>query len=119
MYSREWLKRFLTVVWVTTILVARYGGEEFAIILPGTDSDALECIAARILRNVSQLSIAHEKSNIKDILTVSIGMACFNSRQSTKKNGVEKEHYNATSFIEDVDSALYRAKNSGRNCATF
>ncbi|MHC6645161.1 sensor domain-containing diguanylate cyclase [Alteromonas sp. HB246098] len=100
-------------------LVARYGGEEFAIILPNTDSNALECIAARILRNVSQLSIAHEKSKIKDILTVSIGMACFNSRQSTKHNSVEKAHYNTTSFIEDVDSALYRAKNSGRNCATF
>ncbi|MBT3134882.1 diguanylate cyclase [Alteromonas sp. ALT199] len=100
-------------------LIARYGGEEFAIILPSTDSDALQCIAARILRNVSQLSIAHEKSKIKDVLTVSIGMACFNSRLSTKQNSVEKEYCNATSFIEDVDAALYRAKNSGRNCATF
>lgn len=100
-------------------LVARYGGEEFAIILPGTDSDALKCIAARILRNVSQLSIAHEKSKIKDILTISIGMASFNSRQSTKQKSVEKQHFSAISLIEDVDSALYRAKNSGRNCAMF
>ena len=43
-------------------LIARYGGEEFAVILPGTTSDSLATIAARILRNVTYLSIAHEKS---------------------------------------------------------
>ena len=100
-------------------LIARYGGEEFAVILPGTTSDSLATIAARILRNVTYLSIAHEKSQCSKTLTVSIGMVCLDWSETEPESMRGETKLSATSFLEKADAALYRAKNAGRNCAKF
>jgi len=99
-------------------LVARYGGEEFAVILPDTNRDSLKAIAARILRNVLFLDVYHEASIHDCSLTVSVGMVNLDNIQ------LESEHLkhgkqSASWLVEQADEALYRAKNSGRNCAKF
>ncbi len=99
-------------------LVARYGGEEFAIILPNTPREALESIASRILSSVKNLAILHRASNHAQSLTISIGMVCIDDWPQANCKLVA-ESVNATSFIDQADKALYRAKQSGRNCAKF
>ncbi len=87
-------------------VVARYGGDEFMIILPETVESLAVEIAER-LRNI----IAHQGVSPQEaaatglpLLSASIGIVCFPEHGET----VEL-------LIENVDKALYRAKNKGKN----
>jgi len=84
---------------------ARYGGEEFAVILPNTDDIGVRHIAGRILNNVRELSISHEKNEAADRVTVSIGA-------TTSRPMYEQP---AGDYIKCADEALYRSKRNGRN----
>jgi len=86
-------------------LVARYGGEEFAIILPNTDFNGALVVAGNIHANLSQNSISHPASQISRNVTVSIGAAAV-----VPTCGSTPEH-----LIQAADTALYQAKQSGRN----
>jgi len=83
-------------------LLGRYGGDEFLIILPETNIDKAEEIAQRIHKSIETHSFKTNKLNLK--LTLSIGLAAY------------KKDYTVDKFIETVDTALYEAKNAGRNC---
>ena len=89
---------------------ARYGGEEFVALLPGADSEVASEIAQRILH-----AIASHKfcvcSNEPLSLTVSIGVAGI-----ALHNVGADEVSIGKQLIKDADSALYRAKENGRNC---
>ena len=87
----------------TTDLPARYGGEEFVVILPDTDLDAAIPIAKRIRELVEQ----REYPGQKDVLhvTISLGVAQYNPKIDNNKNDL----------IERADSAMYKAKQTGRN----
>lgn len=85
--------------------VARYGGEEFAVILPGTNTRGARRVSEKILRAVRDLEIPHSESANHDLVTVSIGGA------STRGT----ELADASELIREVDSALYQAKEAGRN----
>ncbi len=85
-------------------LVARYGGEEFAMILPGADASFAEAIAARALASIIALQQPHSASPFGQV-TISLGVAAMRPDQA---GGAEQ-------LIERADSALYRAKRSGRN----
>lgn len=85
--------------------LARFGGEEFALVLPETDARGAEHIAARCREAVLAQKIPHESSTVADAVTVSIGVG-------TMTPSAEDE---PLTFLEDVDRALYRAKQSGRN----
>ena len=80
-------------------VLVRLGGEEFAILLPHTNIDAANMIAERTRRAIEEAS-----HPIAGKVTASFGVA---ERQSG-------ESYN--SLYRRVDKALYRAKESGRNC---
>ncbi|MBI5971531.1 MAG: diguanylate cyclase [Deltaproteobacteria bacterium] len=74
--------------------VVRYGGEEFLMLMPGTS-----------LAGAIKMSERLRERTEKDIgITVSIGVAAYHE-------GVEE----GVELIKEADSALYRAKQSGRN----
>jgi diguanylate cyclase (GGDEF)-like protein len=81
----------------------RYGGEEFLLILPGASISDSKKMAERLRRLLSDLVVTHLSSQIN--FTVSIGVASFPECDVNK--------------IEDLvcaaDSALYEAKEGGRN----
>lgn len=80
-------------------ILVRMGGEEFAVLLPHTDADAAYKIAER-----ARKAIEEANHPIAGKVTASFGVA---ERQSG-------ESYN--SLYRRVDKALYKAKDSGRNC---
>lgn len=89
---------------------ARYGGEEFAAILAGTNSAGAGAVAELLLQEVRALRLVHEKG-VGGIVTVSIGAASASGRGSPSET--------AHSLIASADEALYRAKRSGRDQASF
>ena len=80
----------------------RIGGEEFAILLPDSDLDAALSTAERIRRTVDQTVFKTAKSDVK--VTISLGAASLMS-----------SHCGMDDLIAAADSALYRAKQRGRN----
>jgi len=83
---------------------ARYGGEEFVIILPQTPLENAEIFAERLRQDVEEMMVQHEDQTIQ--YTISIGVNALN----------RVEEKTAEAFLKSVDSALYEAKDRGRNC---
>ncbi len=87
-------------------VVGRYGGEEFVILLSHTDKDKLCKDAERIQNKLKALNIIHDFSDAAPLVTVSQGLLHL---QPSGKENVE-------SLYQKVDTALYKAKQAGRNC---
>ena len=82
------------------LLACRYGGEEFTVILPGIECQTAATMSERLRRTV-------EETLHGDLaITISIGYACLS----------RGDFENAEKFFEAADSALYAAKQRGRNC---
>ncbi|OMH26260.1 diguanylate cyclase [Motiliproteus sp. MSK22-1] len=86
-------------------LVARYGGEEFAILLPNTGREECLSISHKINTAVKEEAILHPSSKVSQVITVSIGVGAV----------VPGLGFPVEKFIEQVDLALYRAKEAGRD----
>ncbi len=82
--------------------LARYGGEEFVILLPETNIKSATIIAERIRKVVNETFVLVGDYQVK--VTASIGVTCINA-----------ETMDLTEMISVADSAMYTAKNSGRN----
>lgn len=80
----------------------RYGGEEFLLLMPFTNEEGSLIATSRMLENIRAKAIPHAYSPC-GIVTVSIGLAISNHPASWEE------------LLETADSALYRAKESGRN----
>lgn len=89
-------------------LAARYGGEEFAVILPDTENEGAIKVAEKIRKNLISLKIEHEKSDVADFVTLSLGVNSSKITEEVDENKIEE-------FIERADKALYEAKENGRN----
>ena len=83
-------------------IIGRIGGEEFAIILPETGLMEGQLIAERLRKKIENLSISYNNSVIK--ITISVGA----SSSFTEDTGID-------AILQRSDSALYKAKGSGRN----
>jgi diguanylate cyclase (GGDEF)-like protein len=84
-------------------MVGRYGGEEFIAILPNTSEDDAARFAERVRRAVEGHVYRDEASEIR--------MTCSSGAASFPREGVESPE----SLLKEADSALYAAKESGRN----
>ena len=90
--------------------VARYGGEEFVMVLPNTDEHGVHVTASRLLEKVKNLNILHEKSDVADCITVSLGCTTI----------AKVEHFHkGKDYIRCADKALYMSKQNGRNRSTY
>lgn len=83
--------------------VARYGGEEFIVLLPNTNPKGAYNIGKRMLKAVSDLSFDIDGEIIK--ITCSVGAATITPNFEIDRS----------KLIKDADSALYYAKEHGRN----
>jgi diguanylate cyclase len=86
-------------------IVSRIGGEEFAVLLPSVSIETGAEIAERIRTSVEAIELFISDTQI--VLTVSTG-AVFVTRTAL-----------FSSAMKAADSALYRAKQSGKNCVVI
>lgn len=86
-------------------LLVRYGGEEFLVVLTAAKSGEAEKLAESLRQQLEQLHIPHAHSSVSDHVTVSLGVAT----QVPKRNSTPEQ------LIHIADTALYRAKQGGRN----
>ncbi|MEH2201034.1 diguanylate cyclase domain-containing protein [Nostoc sp.] len=86
-------------------LVARYGGEEFSVLLPNTDLLGAIAVAESIQQAIHNKAIPHAQSDIKDIVTLSLGITSVIPTCDIKPH----------TLILSADQALYNAKHKGRD----
>ena len=84
-------------------VLARLGGEEFGILLPGTNLPNAVLLSERIRSSIALASFGDDDKN-PGHLTVSLGVAVKGPETS-----------DLDSLMKAADSALYRAKDLGRN----
>jgi diguanylate cyclase (GGDEF)-like protein len=82
-------------------LAVRWGGEEFLLALKGCDRNEALRIAENLRESISALPVEIQGKTLN--LTISIGVSEFNGSESPDQT------------IDRADSALYKAKNAGRN----
>ncbi len=85
-----------------TDIPARYGGEEFAAVLVNTDTGGAVNLAERLRNTISGCAFQADGKNMR--VTVSIGVASCPVHAQTREE-----------LVKLADTALYRAKNGGRN----
>jgi len=86
--------------------VGRLGGDEFILLLPGLRTAA---DARPIVENLlEQFRSAFKIENRELILTVSVGIAVY-----------PQDGCNASDLLRNADSAMYHAKNEGRNTYSY
>lgn len=84
-------------------IVTRYGGEEMLAVLPNTDGAGGWPVAERLRKAISETPIVLPGQDQTASVTVSIGLSTMSPGQNAKR------------FITATDSALYQAKDTGRN----
>jgi len=84
-----------------TDLSFRYGGEEFVVLLNKTDLDGAKVIGDRIRKSVEALRINLTQDSLQ--VTISIGASA------------QLANDNMESLLQRADTALYQAKNEGKN----
>ena len=93
------LAEILTVDRRDSDICGRMGGEEFALLLPGSDLTDAICIAENIRQRIMKSSVSINGCAVE--LTSSFGVACGDQE--------------IDEIIKMADSALFRAKEAGRN----
>ena len=88
-----------------TDLLARFGGEEFVVVSNGTDIQGAMVLAEKLRTNIAESSFIVDDSMRPRRATVSIGLAIYKGSR--------------TELFKSADTALYRAKDSGKNCVVI
>lgn len=84
-------------------IVGRYGGEEFALLMPETDAKGALVVAERYRKRVEEFIHIEGDRDLR--VTISLGVASY------PRNNIKS----VDDLIRQADSALYKAKNNGRN----
>jgi len=88
----------------------RFGGEEFLLLMPETTLNAAIGAGQRIVNELAAKNLPHDYSPLHKI-TTSVGVASY--------DGTVLASPDTAQLIENADSALYQAKNDGRNLARY
>ncbi|MEK7359382.1 MAG: diguanylate cyclase, partial [Planctomycetota bacterium] len=86
-------------------IMARYGGEEFAIIMPGADITHALSKAEEIRQRIGSTDFDNVVAGKIIKMNLSIGIASFPEHDGDEPG----------TLMNNADSALYKAKNNGRN----
>ena len=81
-------------------VLARLGGDEFAVVLPGIDSEEARLVAKSIVNTIRE----HGERD-DDGVTASVGVTVFG----------DDPRRSAESIVSEADTAMYAAKDAGRN----
>lgn len=90
------------------IVVGRYGGEEFCLVMPSTNSQEAITLCEN-LRCYIKEAVFHTISGEELKITISIGLTTYSSEYK----------FSFDELIKKADSALYKAKQTGRNRVIF
>jgi diguanylate cyclase (GGDEF)-like protein len=90
-----------------TDVVGRYGGDEFVVLLEDANSEGLAIVGERLRAKIEEAVVSFGGHQIP--VTASVGLA------EGRVQGTAEEFGKGLFAI--ADSAMYRAKNSGRNCS--
>ena len=85
-------------------LVARYGGEELVAVMPDTSVDMALQVANRLFEIIAHDPFPMGKEGVRVTVTLSIGISHNQGEDDTPE-----------AIIEPADTALFQAKNLGRN----
>lgn len=83
-------------------IFVRLGGDEFALLVPDVTNDMLQALAERVTRSIALVRFQFEGQSLR--LTTSLGIAVFPDHAD-----------NAEDLIARADTAMYQAKDSGKN----
>ncbi|MBU1424758.1 MAG: GGDEF domain-containing protein [Gammaproteobacteria bacterium] len=83
-------------------LIGRFGGEEFLLVLPMTDAAEATQLAQRIHARLASAPLVDQPAML--VVTASFGVAQIRNGESIDD------------WLQRSDQAMYRAKESGRNC---
>lgn len=89
-----------------TDVVGRYGGEEFVVLLEDATLEGLAIVGERLRAKIEEAVVLFGGQQIP--VTASVGLAEGIVQGTTEEFGKQ--------LFAIADSAMYRAKNSGRNC---
>jgi diguanylate cyclase (GGDEF)-like protein len=87
-------------------LVARIGGEEFCILVPCIEKNELLILAEKLRKKCEEMRVTVDNIQETISVTASFGVTRYN---------VNDTNENEDKFLKRADTALYKAKNSGRN----
>ena len=106
LFGDEFLKKFASTVksmFRESDIVGRYGGDEFFVFMPYATASLAEKRAGQLLEKISGIDVPIE-GGVKS----SIGIAA-----------VTPDNRDYKRILKQADSALYQAKNRGKNCAVL
>lgn len=86
-------------------MAARLGGDEFILMLPGNDADGAAQAAQKLLHAISR---PYRNKQYDLVVTASIGIALY------PEDGMDME-----TLIKNAETAMYRAKQEGRDGCRF
>jgi len=100
----------------TNAVACRYGGDEFVVALPNSDASGASAVAERVARHVNEAapSLAGVKHPV-GALSISVGVVSHAFDRTTLR-AVESIDALGEQLFRTADTALYAAKNGGRNC---
>lgn len=106
MFGDEFLKKFASTIKGTfreSDIVGRYGGDEFFVFMPNTAAALAEKKGQLLLEKVAEINVP-----INGGVKSSIGIAA-----------VTPDNRDYRRLLKQADSALYQAKNRGKNCTVL
>ncbi len=100
-----------------SVFCYRYGGEEFTALFIDCDKTAIDNAIGCFLEELRELQIPNQDSE-HNILTASVGVSYVDTAK-VENNGDKQGKQSLEKMLSVADSALYKAKEGGRNMVVY